>query len=836
MTTGLPEGPLTILFTDVEGSTDLRTRRGDVAAQALLQDHEDLVRSCVAQHGGREVKGLGDGLMVAFASVRRALTCATAIQQAVEEHGRKSPGGGVRVRIGINTGEVVDDGRDLYGQAVNAAARIAARAGAGEILISEVTRQLAGSGPDFDFFDRGRVRLKGFPDRWHLYGLGWKVGEPSGTTGPAPATTFVGREAELELLGRLLDRTRAGTTQVMAIEGEAGMGKSRLLDELVGLPAAAGFTLQRARAEELQPRPFGLVADALAIDIRSSDSERRLVAELLEADADGAAAEETDRRYRVIEGVINLVERAAIEGPVLAVYDDVHWADPSSIQALHVLCRRLAYLPVLVVIACRPLPRPPELGRLLDGLVDAGGRHLVLEPLPEEAVTSLAASRLDARPGPVLRARLAGAAGNPLFVLELLGALSEEGTIRVDADVAEATSTGESAPSLRLTILRRLAFLSPEGLELLRKASLFGGSFSAAQLSLVTDKPLLDVLASLEEAVTSGFVTAAGGTFAFRHDLVREALYLELPAAVRKGLHLHIGRTLAAAGAPPAEVANHLALGAEFGDREAVAWLRRAARELRSRAPDMAVQLLERAAALLPSQDPEWGSLVRQEIRTLSVAGRVREAQARAECVAVHVDTPQDAFKLALIQVDLLMLQARPREVVALTAPLLALPSLPPEARAQLMVNTAIARAMLGEIESVLAALDDLQPFTEAHPVSLPSAYCSLLRGYIARAQGFLRAGLEGVEGGTAVSGAHRLVQLLLYLGAFQTGADRVDEASATLDRARTELERAGYMALMQEYHWYSAVMHFTAGRWDDALAEAGTSRQLTKETGASGV
>ena len=283
-------------------------------------------------------------------------------------------------------------------------------------------------------------------------------------------------------------------------------------------------------------------------------------------------------------------------------------------------------------MACRPLPRPPELSRLLDTLTEAGGRHLCLDALGDDAITELAASKLEAEPGPGLRARLDGAAGNPFFVIELLDALADEGMITVEANVAESTTVVEPPPSLRMTVLRRLASLSPPGLDLLRTASLLGGSFSAAQLALVTGRPLLDVLADLKEPTVSGFVTASGETFAFRHDVVREALYLEHPSAVRKGLHLHIGRALAAAGAPPAEVANHLALGAEFGDREAVAWLRRAAREVRSRAPAMAAPLLERGigsgAPYRTRNGPRW---YERKSALWRLAGDVRKAWALAE-------------------------------------------------------------------------------------------------------------------------------------------------------------------------------------------------------------
>jgi class 3 adenylate cyclase/DNA-binding NarL/FixJ family response regulator len=167
------ESPITILFTDVVGSTDLRTVRGDRVAQELLGSHEVLVRQKVEAHGGREVKALGDGFMVAFASARRALACAVAIQQALEDHNRLHPDQAIRVRVGLNSGEVLEQSGDL-GAAVNAAALIAAKAQGGEILAAEVVQHLAGPGCDFAFRDRGRFRLEGFPEGWRLCEVLWQ--------------------------------------------------------------------------------------------------------------------------------------------------------------------------------------------------------------------------------------------------------------------------------------------------------------------------------------------------------------------------------------------------------------------------------------------------------------------------------------------------------------------------------------------------------------------------------------------------------------------------------------------------------------------------------------
>jgi len=125
------EGTVTILFTDVEDSTGLGARSGDVSAREILRIHDELIRTQIEQHGGREVKSLGDGFMVAFASARRALACAVAIQRALEEQRRQAPDATVRVRMGLNAGEAIHEEGDLFGSAVGAAARISAKGAAG---------------------------------------------------------------------------------------------------------------------------------------------------------------------------------------------------------------------------------------------------------------------------------------------------------------------------------------------------------------------------------------------------------------------------------------------------------------------------------------------------------------------------------------------------------------------------------------------------------------------------------------------------------------------------------------------------------------------------------
>jgi class 3 adenylate cyclase len=171
------EGLQTILFTDVEGSTALTQRLGDARAREVLREHERMVREALKAHGGAEVKTMGDGFMASFSSATRALESAIAMQRAFAEH-NESAEESIRVRIGLNAGEPIaeddPDGRsDLFGTAVNEAARITAAAQGGEILVANVVRELA-KGKDFQFADRGDVALKGFDEPVRLYEVRWR--------------------------------------------------------------------------------------------------------------------------------------------------------------------------------------------------------------------------------------------------------------------------------------------------------------------------------------------------------------------------------------------------------------------------------------------------------------------------------------------------------------------------------------------------------------------------------------------------------------------------------------------------------------------------------------
>jgi len=201
----------------------------------------------------------------------------------------------------------------------------------------------------------------------------------------------------------------------------------------------------------------------------------------------------------------------------------------------------------------------------------------------------------------------------------------QEGTVQMAggrAEVAHATLP----PTLRLTILRRLSFLPDATLQALRAASVLGSSFSLTDLATITGGSALELSVALAGAVRAGVVADDGTRLRFGHDLIRDAVYQDLPGAVRLGLHREAGQRLAAAGAPALQVAGHLARAAVPGDAEAVRWLTQAAHEAVATSPDVAASLLARATGLMDPADPGRDSLLAEQAGSLVWAGRLPRA------------------------------------------------------------------------------------------------------------------------------------------------------------------------------------------------------------------
>ena len=595
------EGPVTVLFTDVEASTELRTARGDQAAHALLRTHDQLVRDQVADHGGREVKALGDGFMVVFASARRAVTCAVAIQRALQE--RRFELADMKVRIGINTGEVVQEGDDLYGQSVHAAARIAAKAAGGEILVSEVVKQLVGANPDIVFQDRGRFRLKGFPERFRLFEVPWRDERTPAPPAPFPGRSpYVGRHDEQAALTRLLERALQGHGSLVLIGGEPGVGKTRLTEEVGAEAARRGMQVLLGRCYETEGAPpyvpFVEVLEQALAAAPSAEAFRHLlgddapeIAKLLPGlrrvlPDIGQPVElppEQERHY-LFNSLRDHLTRSASVRPLFIVLDDLHWADEGTLLFIEHLAERVPRIPVQIVATYRDTEVTPAhpLARTLETL---HRRHLAdqirLVRFHADGVAGLLRAMSGQEPPPSLvRTIHAETDGNPFFTEEVFKHLAEEGRLYgPDGRLLPAVVIGEvDVPErLRVVLARRLHHLGDEGRRALAAAAVVGRAFTyelLESLGEVESDALLDALDQAERARLIAPVSEAldEDRLLFSHELIRQTLLTGLSQPRRRRLHLRVADALErlhgdALEDRASDIAHHLTQAGPLADR-----------------------------------------------------------------------------------------------------------------------------------------------------------------------------------------------------------------------------------------------------------------------------
>jgi predicted ATPase len=441
-----------------------------------------------------------------------------------------------------------------------------------------------------------------------------------------------GRAVEAGVLGEALDVLASGRRAIILVEGEAGIGKTRLLTDTLDHAGGRGFQVSVGRGEELErTRPFAVVAGAFECARSSPDPRRAAIATLLTTH--GVAAQgpitvtsDPGLLFRAVDAFVDLVEELALRAPLVIGLDDLQWADPSRLLTVSALARRLTGLPLALICCFRPSPRVPQLERAVDALRAAGAWQLTLRQLTQDAVTALVSEAVGAEPGPGLLREIAGAGGNPLFVTELLSAMRQEGLLQITDGRAEVAAM-TLPPTLRLTILRGLSFLPEETLQALRSASILGCSFTLTELSMSTARTALNLSVALAEAIAAGVLADDDTRLRFRHDLIRDAIYEDLPGSVRLALHREAGQRLADAGASAAQVAEHLARGAIPGDVSAIEWLARAAREAATRSPDVAADLLGRAITLMDPTDSARDRLLAEQAGSLMWAGRVADSE-----------------------------------------------------------------------------------------------------------------------------------------------------------------------------------------------------------------
>lgn len=582
-----PEGPVTIMFTDIEGSTALRTSLGDADTDALFRQHDEIIREQIEANKGHDQKAaLGDGFLAIFVSTRRAVACAIGIQKALDSFNRTRGGALLRVRIGLNTGEVAFGDGQLSGEAVHAAARVCAEGSGGQILISDVTRQLAGTIPDVTFRDGGEHELKGFPQPWRLWEVVW-VRE----TTAVPEQVFVGREKELAALRARLTAALDGHGGLVLVGGEPGVGKTTLVKQLIREAEQRGaFTVFGRCYESEGTVPYSpfvemleqalalMPADIVREDMGDDASEvARMVPELRRRFPDIPEPldlpPEQQRRY-FFNAVGSFITRGANRFPLMMVMDDVHWADEPTLLLIEHMAALMPEIRVLGVGTYRDVelevsrPLAASLERLLRGRLveripvkrfDRDGVATMLEALAGRTV-----------PEPIVHAVFDETEGNPFFVEEVFRHLVEEGKIYDESGQFRANITVDELDvpeSVRLVVGRRLERLGDEAQKVLAAGAVVGRAFPFMLLEEIADIDAGRLLDIVEEAESARVIVPEERDGAihyfFAHELIRQTLLSGLSLLRRQRLHLTVANAIErtdkrARVERPSEIANHL--------------------------------------------------------------------------------------------------------------------------------------------------------------------------------------------------------------------------------------------------------------------------------------
>ncbi len=632
---------VTIAFTDLVGSTALLSRVGEERAEELRREHFGILRETIARTGCREVKNLGDGLMIVADSAARGAACAVEIQQAFDSRNRRADEP-LMVRVGVSLGDADVEGDDYFGVPVVEAARLCAHAEGGEILVADVVRHLSGTRSGLVFESVGPLELKGLDSPLETSRVAWVPVDPMEERPPFPARldvarleTFVGRSAESE---RLVDTWKSvvadGGLRSMLLAGEPGIGKTTLAARFASDAYEQGAVVVYGRCDEDLGIPYQPWIEALAqlvegvseTVVASHVADRgahlaRLVPQLAKRmEVDVPASEEPDSERFVLFGcVADLLARASVEHPVLVVLDDLHWADRPSLQLLRhlVIAETPMRVGVLGTFRDSDVAAGDPLSDLLAGLHREGGaERLALSGLSDldllAFLESVAGHEMDEE-GVALRDALLGeTAGNPFFVGEMVRHLVETGAIYQRGDgrwVASVDLRAVGLPvSVREVVGRRLARLGPDTERVLALASVIGRDFDLSLLATVAHMEVDDLIDLCDAAVANRVLQTTDRTdrYTFAHALIEHTLYDSLSPARRAHAHGAVGEALEAhLGADPGErageLAYHWAAGVQPADStKAILYARLAgARALDQLAPDEAVRWYSQALDLI---------------------------------------------------------------------------------------------------------------------------------------------------------------------------------------------------------------------------------------------
>jgi DNA-binding CsgD family transcriptional regulator len=619
-----------------------------------------------------------------------------------------------------------------------------------------------------------------------------------------------GRADELKVIGALIAAVAQGRGGVLVIEGPPGIGKSRLLTEVLALADKTGVRALFGEAFEYQQTVpfFSLFMATLRADPPVGDAEalRRL----------GTSA---DLRYWVVRDLQAAIHAAASRTPLAILLEDIHWADNATLLALRSLAATRPDAPVLWVLTARTGAGGPAVREALTALEREGAKFVRLTAMTASAVADLVQDAVRANADASLLSLADKAHGNPFLLTELLRGLDEEG--RLDVSGGRAVATGDTLPRrLSDTMQQRLDQLSDAAGEVARVAAVLPDRFSARLLAAMLERRPAALVSAVEEAVRADLFTEDGERLRFRHDLLREATRQSLPRSLRRAMERQSATVMLDMGAAPEEVATQLARSAEVGDQAAIAALREAAQSVANSDPSAASDLSKRALELHPPQDPGRGPLVTETIVLLNRATRYEEAERLASTTLSAALAPEEEARI-LLRLRTAITDTTARHIEE-NRRALQLPDLSDVTRARHQAWLAYNLTMYGQLGQDTAAANAAAAANASTGDLESSILSGIALGYLDCANGYAGRALHRVAELQALPPAgdmttHNLAAC--HLANLLAVAGRLDDAAALVATGteRSQKERDG-MAL---HIWalQAGVVHVAAGRLSAARA-----------------